>query len=231
MGQQYKFHKTEICSKDTLTIIHANLKIPPNDTAKSHREIRCTQISNLGIRFDLGFFRAFYDNKTKFWMNNSGGPTMAISIAYRQFNFGIRVKSSTFSPQNNLIFGSDTLTNNFYVNPNKFDYFIGYSLDFIHHISIEPFVALSNNRFPVINESEFDKSFKIPNFNSLKLGFTLNKYFKRKDFIFFTLYLNYGYSFADYSKINNELGKGYHDFTFGISYKLFSPITKSYRVE
>jgi len=231
-GQNYQNYKTEICSNDTITIDNNTLKIRrPIDSLPTHREIWCSCISDFGIRIEFGFFGAFYDKKTKIWMENSFGPTMGISISFRQLNFGIRPKVTTFSPNNNLIFGGDTLFDYFHVNPIKSDFFVGYSIDFDNLFSIEPFVAFSRNSFHVINESDFNRTFKIPSFNSLKLGFTLNKYFTRKEFQFFTIYFNYAYSFANYSKMNSELGKGYNDFTLGIAHKAFSKVRKAYRVD
>lgn len=232
IGQNYEYYKTEVCSPDTITIDNNNLKIRlPIDSLPTHREIWCTSISDLGIRIEFGFFGALYDKRTKIWMENSFGPAVGISISYRQFNFGVRPKVTTMLPRNNLIFGGDTLYDYFHVNPIKFDFFVGYSIDFDNLFSIEPYLAFSRNEFHVINQEDFNKSFKIPSFNSFKLGFTLNKYFSRKEYQFFTIFFNYAYSFANFTNINSQLGKGYNDFTLGIAHKAFSKVRKVYRID
>jgi len=232
IGQQYKFYRAETCSTDTIVIDNSTLKRRLLiDSLPTHREIECSFISDFGIRFELGFSGFIYDSNTNTWLTNSPGLTGGISLAFRQFNFGVRFKTTTITPKNNLVFGSDTLTNNFYLNPNKIDYYLGYSLDFDHLISIEPFAAFSQNIFSVINESDYNKTFSIPKLNGLKMGFTFNKYFKKKEFYFFTVFFNYAYSIVDFSKVNIELGKGYHDFTLGIAYKMYSKWFERHRVD
>jgi hypothetical protein len=229
---QHRLYRAEVCSTDTNIIDNSSLKIRrPIDSLPTHREVRCVSISDFGIKVDLGISAYLYNKKTKAWLGNHVGPSFGIGLVFRQFNLNARFKPFTVIPNNNLIFGSDTLTNKFLLNPIKIDYYLGYSIDFNNLLSIEPYIGFNKNSFHVINQSDFNKSFSIPESNGVIVGLSLNKYFKTGNFSFFSLFLNYAYSIVDFSKVNSVLGRGYHDFTFGISYKAFSEKTKVYRVD
>jgi len=226
-GQQFNQYRTNFGQCDTIVIdydINRPYRMLP-DTC-TYKLIRCTRISDFGMKCDVGISGYIYNKNTRSWLGNHQGPSFGLVFSFRQFNFGARFKPWTVTPKNNLTFGSDTLTKQYRLNPIKIDYFLGCSFDFNYHTSIEPYIGYTQNSFHVINEEDFDKQFSIPKSGGLISGVSINKYFKYGDFLFSSIFCNLGYCFVDFNKVNPNLGKGYIDWTIGLALKGFS---KSYK--
>lgn len=216
-GQNLNWEKK--CENDTIII---SRRIVHLARTNSYKAIYCNKTSDFGLRFDIGASYYMYNKPTSNWLGNHYSLSVGFIFALRHFNFGFRFKPWTINPNTNLIFNNDTLTTTAKLNPIKLDYFVGYSIDFQKNISLEPYIGLSRNIFKVINEHELKKNFSIPETNGIITGISINKYFNIKEKKFISIFLNYGYSFVDFRKVNSELSRGYSEFTFGVAFKGFS---------
>jgi len=214
-GQLY--NKDKICKSDTVYVEHISIKTFEPITFKA---VECTQVSKIGFRFDLGIAKYYYNDRTKDWLGNHYGSSVGLFISFQQLNIGFRFKPWTVNPKSVLVFNSDTLPLKAKLNPIKFDYFIGYSIDF-RNISVEPYFGLTRNVFEVINQDELGKEFDIKSVNGIIGGFSFNKYFRIKEYQFISAFLNVGYATANFSKTNNNLANGYWECAVGIAYKGF----------
>lgn len=188
----------------------------------SYKAFECIQVAKAGIRVELGYTSFSYNHRTKNWLGNPGGLLVGLTFVHSRFNIGTKFKFATTTPKSQLAFNGDTLTYEAKLNPPKIDFYAGYSFDFKHNLSIEPYVGVARNLFYVINENELNKSFDIPKVHGLITGVTLNKYFKLKEFQFLSLFITYGYGFSNFKKVHSSLGVGYSEWTLGLSYKAFA---------
>jgi hypothetical protein len=186
-----------------------------------YNAFECTRVSKLGIRFDIGLNHYKYSPKTTDWLGDHYGPLFGFTIAYGDFNIGVKFKPATIQPKKDLDFDGETLTGQAKLNPIKVDYDLSYSITFRHNISIEPYIALTTNSFIVINEDDLGKDYRINRANGITFGTTLNKYFHIRNFQFLSVFAKYGYGLTDFEKIHPNLGIGYSDITIGIAYKGF----------
>lgn len=215
-GQLY--NKEKHCGADTINVDTYNRK---TGESIKYKAFECTQVSNFGIRVDIGFNTYSYSNNTKQWLGDHNGALFGLTLAYKNFNFGVKFKPATVNPKSVLVFNGDTLPKNADLNPIKFEYDISYSLALKYNFAIEPYIALTNNSFHVINEKDLNKNYKISKIIGLTTGLTLNKYFKLNEFKFLAVFVKYGYGFTNFKKANSQLGRGYSDFSVGIAYKAF----------
>lgn len=216
-GQRYD--KEKHCGTDTIMV---NNYIRKTGESIKYKIFQCTQVSNFGIRVDIGFNTYTYSNNTKQWLGYHNGVLLGLTGAYKNFNFGIKFKPATVNPKSVLVFNGDTLPKNAELNPIKFEYDISYSLALKYNFAIEPYIALTNNSFHVINQNELNKNYKISKSIGLTTGLTLNKYFQLKDFRFLAVFVKYGYGFTNFKKTNSQLSTGYADLSLGLAYKAFS---------
>jgi hypothetical protein len=216
-GQVY--NKDKVCGTDTIHISYRDLK---TGNRVNYKAFTCTKASKPGIRLNFGLSSFAYSDETKKWMGNHNAGVLGLSFVYGKFDFGVNVKLTTISPVSKLAINSDTLTTEAKVNPIKFDFYTGYSIDLKNNFSIEPHLGVTENLFVVINEKELNQSFDIPTIYGLNTGITLNKYFKLKDFQFISVFFTYNYGFTNFKKINPNLGRGYSEWSFGLSYKVFT---------
>lgn len=212
---------TIVCNEDTVTV-QQSIKLENNtDSLVLFDAVRCERSSRGGFRIDIGFVKYYYNKNTKQWLGNYGSPLFAISILIQRFNFGLRFKPFTVNPQTELIFYNDTLFGNAILNPIKTDYYLGYSFDYNHNFSLEPYLGYSQSSFIVINQDELNKTYNIPQTNGVVAGITLNKYFNIKDYEYFNIFVSCAFTFIDYRKVHNELGFGNFEWMVGLSYKGF----------
>lgn len=215
-GQQY--NRDRICGTDTISVDYVHRM-----TGKriQYKAFECTQVSKLGIRFDVGFNTYSYNARTKLWLGNHNGAIFGLVFAYKNFNLGFHFKPATVSPGSELIFNGDTLRKNAQLNPIKIECDLSYSIDFKYNFSMEPYIGFTRNSFHVINEEDINKTYTIPNSFGMTAGVTINKYFKLKELKFISLFVRYGYGLTDFKKTNDQLGTGYSDLAIGLSYKAF----------
>ena len=215
-GQTYNKDKT--CGADTIYIDTRSLK---TGDGINYKAFSCTQVSHFGIRVNLGFSWFSYYGGTKKWIGNHNAGVFGLALVYGKFNLGVDFKLTTVTPGSKLVFSSDTLTPEAKLNPIKAVFFTGYSIDLKNNFSLEPHVGITKNSFYVINEKELNTSFNIPKVYGLNSGVTLNKYFRLKEFQFISVFFSYNYGFTNFKKINPNLGKGYSEWSCGLSYKVF----------
>ena len=215
-GQLYDREKH--CGTDTIHVDTYNRK---TGESIKYKAFECTQISNFGIRVDIGFNTYSYNNNTKQWLGDHNGALFGLTVAYKKFNFGVKFKPATVNPKSELVFNGETLPKKAKLNPIKFEYAISYSLTLTYNFAIEPYTALTNNSFHVINEKDLNKNYTISSCTGLTTGVTLNKYFEPKEFKFLAVFVKYGYGFTNFKKTHSQLGTGYSDFSVGIAYKAF----------
>jgi hypothetical protein len=216
IGQDYQ--RGMVCDPDTLNYGNSYSKLGP---VEHYKVFRCVKVTKLGVRVDVGFNHYTYSSKTREWLGNHNGPLLGISIAYTNFSVGIKFKPATVTPQTELAFNGVLLTGEAKLNPNKIDYELAYSINLKQNISIEPFMGISANRFVVINEKDLKKHYEIESAKGLVAGVTLNKYFRLKNFQFFSVFARYGYGFVNFKSLNDQLSNGYSDLSLGIAYKAF----------
>jgi len=191
------------------------------DSAFRVKTVKCTKRSNLGTRIEVGVSKYNYNNKTEQWLGNHLGPNFNLIFTINKFNLGIRFKPATVNTKTNLVFTNDTLPIYSKLNPIKLDYYLGYSFDFTHNISIEPYIGYSHTRFTIINENELKNKLSIPDVNGFISGVTGNKYFKLKGHNYVAIFASLGYAFVNYNNVNENLDRGYFELTIGIAYKGF----------
>lgn len=217
-------NRDTICQLDTILIQPHLQKVNAKNKSDSnfvYKFFKCSKISNLGIRVDIGISKYYYNPPTKAWLGNHNGLSIGLILAIKHFNIGFRFKPWTVNPNQNLVFNSDTLSKLAKLNPVKLDYFLGYSFNFKYNISIEPYIGYSRTVFAVINENDLKTKFTIPAANGFITGLSLNKYFKLKNAKYIGLFANLGYSSVNYKTTHKSLGNGYTEWTLGISYKGF----------
>ena len=221
-GYSQQYNREKVCSSDTVLVRRDRMHMikPVNDTA-SYIALKCSRVSDIGWRLDLGISAYRYKNRTSDWLGNHHGPMLGLALAYRKLSIGLRIKPWTLNPGTELIFSNDTLTKKAKLNPNKIDFYTGYSFDIKHNISIEPYAGWTKNIFHVINNEELNKNFQIPNANGFISGLVVNKYFRLKEFQFLSIFLQLGYACTDFSKTHFQLDKGYFEYSFGIAFKSF----------
>jgi hypothetical protein len=216
-GQNY--NKEKKCGTDTIDVNYRDLKY---GNEIKYKAFKCSQVSKLGIRFDLGYNRLNYNISTKSWLGNYIGGVFGIGIVYDKLTFGAEFRSATVvSPKKELDINSILLESKADLALYKIEYKIGYSINTRYNIAIEPFLAYTRSSFEVLNENELNKMYNFSKIHSPTFGFTLNKYFVIKDFKFLSVFFKYCYSLTNYQRLNNSLGKGYTDISFGLSYKAF----------
>ena len=214
----------KVCDPDTITLsintLHPYFR-RANDTATTYKVFNCTKVSDLGIRAGLAVVGYTYNQKTAAWLGNHLGPSFDVGFAYRQWNFGLRFRPWTLRPQKELVFDGDTLKNAADLNPTKLDYYLGYSFDFKRNFSLEPYLGWNRSRFYVINQEQLNKTYSIHRAGGIITGFSLNKYFRIKEFQFLSTFLSLGYSFTNFKKTHEDLDNGYFEWSFGVAYKAF----------
>jgi len=215
-GQVYE--RNRICKNDTIDVDYIDFR---TEKRIQYKAFECEKVSKLGIRIDIGFNHYKYNPKTRNWLGNHNGPLLGLTVAYGDFNMGIKFKPATVNPKQDLDFNGEILANEAELNPIKIDYDVSYSINFKHNLSIEPYAALTANSFIVINEDKLGKNYKINKVHGLTIGTTINKYFHLKDYLFFSVFAKYGYGLTNFKKVNSSLGIGYSDFVIGIAYKGF----------
>jgi hypothetical protein len=213
------YNKDKVCGTDTIHINHRDLKY---GTLERYDAFACTQVSKPGIRVNIAFSSFCYNGSTDKLMDHHNAAVLGFALAYGKFNLGVDFDVATVFPKSDLPAGNDTLTKDAKLNPIKSDFYAAYSIDLKNNFSFEPHVGVTKNQFHVINEKELNKTFDIPVVYGLNCGLTLNKYFMLKEFQFICVFLSYSYGFTDYKKINPDLGKGYSEWSVGISYKVFA---------
>jgi hypothetical protein len=212
------YDRDKKCETDTINVDFVDRKF---GTHIKYKAFKCTQVSKIGIRFDLAFNRYKYNSTTEKWLGNHNGGTLGIGIIYSNLTFSSEFKPATVIPKKELEFDGQLLTNEAKLNPIKIEYKLAYSINTKHNLALEPYLAYTRNSFIVINEEELNKQFEFSKIHSPTLGIAINKYFTIKDFQFLSAFFKFGYSMTNYQKLNYSLGKGYSDISFGISYKGF----------
>ena len=212
------YERNIICETDTFNIDRRSMK---TTEPIRYKAIWCTQVSKFGLRLDVGFNHTVYNAKTKDWLGNHNGPLAGLTVAWGDLNLGAKIKLATVNPIAVLNFNGEQLTRDAKINPVKFDFNIGYSINLKNNISIEPYIALTKHDFIVLNQEELGKKFDFNKLWAPSIGTTINKYFQVDDFQFISVFVRYGYGLADFKKVHNDLGYGYSDLSVGIGFKGF----------
>ena len=219
-----KMDNVIFCSLDTFIVKPVSefrhIQKASVDSFAPYKAVWCEKCSKFGARIEIGISIYHYNQKTKDWLGNHGGPNFNFILTYDKFNLGFRFKPWTVSPNEELLFDNKVLPKYANLNPIKLDFYTGYSFDF-EHISLEPYLGFSRNIFTVINEDELQETFSFPSVTGFINGVTVNKYFKIKNYEYISVFANVGYSIVDYTKVHNALGKNYFEWSIGIAYKGF----------
>ncbi len=88
-----------------------------------------------------------------------------------------------------------TIAENTQINPNRFDVFLGYTINLNHNFTIEPYAGVGINNFvQTETNGNIEKITTIKGDECGVFGFSLNKYFNVKDYRFRSIFLNLGYA-------------------------------------
>lgn len=191
------------------------------DTTK-RPALMCTQVSKWGIRAEIGRSSYLYTPKTDYWLGRHNGGSFAIYLVHGNINLGVRCVLTSTNPKTDLLVDGKLLTTEARVNPIKVEYSAGYSLNLKYNFCLEPYVAITSNKFYVVNEDSLGKHYQIPQVAGFTAGIGLNKYFRLKEFQFMSVFVRYGHGFSNFKKVNNDLGTGYSEWSFGVAYKGFA---------
>jgi hypothetical protein len=213
-GQQY--NKSKTCGKDTIWVTERKF-----DNVNRYKAVECEQVSKLGIRLEFAVAGFNYNKPTRAWLGSRKGISLGLIVPYENFSVGIRCKFMSISSQSALSLDSFVVPQGSRVNPVKIDYFVSYSFNFPFNLSAEPYIGYSQNSVRLLDRSK-DNGNRSAITGGIITGLALNKYFRIKDYQFVALFLSGGYSFADFSKINPALGRGYAEWSVGVAYKGFT---------
>jgi hypothetical protein len=210
--------RQKICPPDTVLIELFKNKL---EERIRYRAIECTMPSALGVRFEAGASGYSYGGSTKDWFENKIVPSMGLTLAFKNWNFGTRVKYTTFNPRVNYLFGYEVLDERARVISNKSDWYIGYSINTKSLYSFEPYISYSVDNFRVKNQSTLGQAFNLLSARGLLGGLSVNRYINIGGYEYFSVFMNLAYSAVDYTRTHPSLGKGYVEMTLGIAYKGF----------
>ncbi len=212
------YERNPICGTDTITVNSVSMKL--GDTIRL-KAFECTQISKFGLRLDVGFNHFSYNAKTKNWLGNHNGALVGLALVWGDLNFGIKFKIATIKTNSELDVNGVQLPLNTQLNPVKVNFDIGYSINLKHNFSIEPFLAMTYHDFIILNEDGLGKEYDINKLWAPIVGTTINKYFPLSNRQFISIFVRYGYGFANFRKVHQDLGFGYSDISEGIGLKGF----------
>jgi hypothetical protein len=206
------------CTPDTISI---ELFKSKHEGTTRYRAIECARPSYLGLRIDGGFSGYSYRGSTKAWFENKIVPTFGFALAYKNWNFGTRVKYHSFNPRVNYTFDREILNQKAQVISNKSDWYIGYSLNAKNLISFEPYLSYSVDNFRVKNQAALGQAFTMFSARGVTGGLSINRYVNIGGYEYFSVFMNLAYSMVDYTRTHPSLGKGYVEMTLGVAYKGF----------
>lgn len=180
------------------------------------------QNSKWGVRVELAesFYR--YKGSTGDWLGRHFAFTPGIQIVYSNIFIGARISRATVMP--NTYYGNgNALTTITELKPIKYEYSVGYVVNLEKYLTLEPFAALTFNKFTVVEDVNASgvSTPAIPVVAGLTTGIGLNYYFKFRHGQLICLYSRYAHGFSNYRKISQDLDSGYNELTTGIAYKGF----------
>jgi hypothetical protein len=216
-GQEY--NRRAVCGSDTQQVRYVSLR---TGDLVNFPAFSCKQVSRWGIRPEIGGSSYIYTPETARWLGRHNGGSFALYVAYGNFSIGARFVLTTVRPQTELVLDGKPLTNEAQLNPIKEEYSAGYSLNLKYNICLEPFVAVTSNKFYVVNEDTLKKHYQIPHVNGFTAGIGFNKYFRIREFQFLAIFVRYGHGFTNFRKVNRDLGSGYSEWCMGVAYKGFA---------
>ncbi len=211
-----------ICDPYPTVINKVSPKIVNNkviDSTYTIRILKCVKSSPLGLKFEAGYSRYFYNRKTAEWLGQHGGPTFGLALIIENTNVGVKFKPWTLYPQKSLDINGYVLPITTKLNPIKIDYFLSYNFNLKGNLTFEPAFGYTRSSFVILNEDDTGPSFSIPKIGGLLVGISASKHFTLKYNEFLSIFSNVEYAFVDYSKVSSDLGYGYFDFTLGIAFK------------
>jgi len=211
-----------ICDPNPTVINRLNRKFVNNkvvDSTYTIRIFRCVKSSPLGLRFDAGYSRYFYNRKTADWIGQHGGSHFGLTFIIENINLGFKFRPWTLYPKKSLDINGNALPLTTKLNPIKFDYFLSYNFNLKGNITFEPVLGYTRSSFVILNEDKTGYSFNIPKTGGLLAGISASKYLTIKSNEFLSIFSNVQYAFVDYSKVSSDLGFGYFDWSLGITFK------------
>ncbi len=207
-----------VCGTDT---IHVNYRNMRSIKTIHYDAFLCSCVSKWGIRAEIGRSSYQYSSATSRWLGGHAGGSFALHVAYGKVNVGARAVLATTKIQMPMQVDGQTLPTDAKLNPPKVEYSVGYTQHIVANFCVEPFVALTSNKFYVTNEDTLKTHYQIPQVNALTMGIGLHKYFTVAKYQYICTFVRYAHCFANYAKINPTLGRGYNEWTAGIAFKVF----------
>jgi hypothetical protein len=206
----------KVCKNDTI-IVNKDL-----DKSCIYVKTSCQRPSKFGYRFDLGASYFNTDAQVQDWIGKSIHLSLGFTLSYNKLNFGIRTNTMTVNTKKQMYLYGATIAENTQINPNRFDGLLGYTLNLKHNITIEPYAGVG-----IYNFVQTEKNGNIEKQTTIKgeecgiMGVNIQKYFKRKDYSFSSVFLNLGYATNSMIPIVLQTDNGYLTVSLGVSYKFY----------
>ncbi len=216
-----------ICATDTLTLEPSrSMKVNPKNSDSTQQEpyevLRCIKRSKWGLRMEMAYSNYYYGAETTDWLGQHGGANFNLALAMDHFNFGVRFKPGTVTPNKELEFYGILLPTSAKLNNIRIDYYVGYSFDLEKMISIEPYLGYNHTTFKVINEDELNQTYALNAAGGVILGTSVNKYFKLMNYNYLSVFGTIGYGWVDYQKVHAQLANNYWEWNVGLAFKVFA---------
>jgi hypothetical protein len=174
--------------------------------------------TNWGLGVTLGFTHYKYQPKTAYYLGNHNGANFKLQALYRNFVLAFDFRPATIELNNPVQYGEQIITPNADFNVIKTDITLGYYIALPHKFGLEPQVGTVNTRFIVINEDELNESFDLPSVRGLTTGLSVYKFFQFKGCgDYYGFYVNANYNHADYTRLNQNMGKNFIGVEVGIA--------------
>lgn len=207
-----------VCGTDTIHVNHRNMH-----SAKTihYDAFLCNSVSKWGIRTEIGRSSFQYTPATSRWLGRHAGGSFALHVAYGKVNVGARAVLTTTKLQMPMQVDGQLLPTEARLNPAKIEYSVAYTQHIVANFCVEPFVAITSNKFYVTNEDTLKAHYQIPQVNALTAGVGVHKYFTIAQYQYLCAFVRYAHCFANFGKVNPTLGKGYDEWQMGIAFKMF----------
>lgn len=207
---------TPVCGTDTITVDYRGHRGPVH-----YKAFECTKVGKLGIRIDAGVNSYRYSDRTRRWLGDHNGGAVGLALAHGHYSLGAWFKVSTVNTRKSVLYNGQDLPGGTRMNPVKIQYEFSYSFNFKYNFSVEPYIGLTSNSFHVFNLDTLVRTYPVLKVKGAAAGLTLNKYFRMQKLEYIAVFFKYGYGFTNFKRVNRELGRGYHDISFGLAFKAF----------
>lgn len=173
-----------------------------------------------------GGYYTRYKLNTLEWLGDNNNPHFSCFVKYNKIGLGFNFKINTLRPQTELTFNDEVMTKFTQLNVYSLEYYVSYSLDFPYGLSLEPYAGLNSTRFNVINEDKLNQEFNLNRAPGYFVGGKIHRYWRvqsntgtefQEDTLF-SIYVDYYYSWTDFTRVQHRLTNNFFSWGFGVSF-------------